>query len=65
MELHELEAWSENILQYVEQPKVDFRKFVDQCFGPFSAGLSNKGVYEQLEKDTKKIIQSIRKTVDQ
>lgn len=34
---------------------VFFRKFVDQCFGPFSAGLVSDGVYSRLLKETQSL----------
>lgn len=32
-----------------------FRKFVDQCFGPFSAGLVATGVYSHLQRETQSL----------
>ena len=32
-----------------------FRKFVNQCFGPFSAGLVSDGVYSRLLKETQSL----------
>lgn len=64
MELHELNAWKDRCIQVIEQPKEDYRRFVEQCFGPFSAGLSEDGVYKDLMKETKQYQQLLLQEVD-
>ena len=37
---------------------------MEQCFGPFSAGLSEDGVYKDLMKETKQYQQLLLQEVD-
>ncbi|XP_062594006.1 uncharacterized protein LOC134255480 isoform X1 [Saccostrea cucullata] len=55
MELDELDVWRKNMEQQIEIPTEKFTKFVDQCFGPFSAGLVATGVYARLRKETQSL----------
>lgn len=64
MELHELNAWKERCVQVIEQPKDVFRRFVEQCFGPFSASLSEDGVYRALVRECKQYLQLLMHAVD-
>ncbi|XP_052685923.1 uncharacterized protein LOC128165435 isoform X5 [Crassostrea angulata] len=55
MELDELEVWRKNLETKIEIPTEKYKKFVDQCFGPFSAGLVSDGVYSRLLKETQSL----------
>ncbi|XP_067672611.1 uncharacterized protein [Haliotis asinina] len=52
LELDELEAWKMSVLRVIEQPREDYRKFIEQCFKPFSSGLVEEGVYKRLCDET-------------
>ncbi|CAL1542802.1 unnamed protein product [Lymnaea stagnalis] len=51
VEHDELEAWKKQVLTVLEQPQEAYRNFVDQCFKPFSATLTEQGVYLRLCKE--------------
>ncbi|XP_022314520.2 uncharacterized protein LOC111119021 isoform X2 [Crassostrea virginica] len=55
MELDELEVWRKNLEKKIEIPTEKYKKFVNQCFGPFSAGLVSDGVYSRLLKETQSL----------
>ncbi|XP_056019360.1 uncharacterized protein LOC125672084 isoform X3 [Ostrea edulis] len=55
MELDELDIWRKNMEKKIESPTEKYQKFVDQCFGPFSAGLVATGVYSHLQRETQSL----------
>ncbi|XP_041363220.1 uncharacterized protein LOC121378908 [Gigantopelta aegis] len=52
IELDELEAWKHSVLKVIDQPKEAYRKFIEQCFKPFSADIVEDGVYRRLVIET-------------
>ncbi|CAI9722776.1 Hypothetical predicted protein [Octopus vulgaris] len=52
LEFDELEAWKNNVLKVIEYPEEEYRKFVKQCFKPFSADICDDGVYKKLCSET-------------
>lgn len=52
LELDELEAWKNNVLKVIEYPEEEYRKFIKQCFKPFSADVIDDGVYKKLCVET-------------
>ncbi|XP_059139647.1 uncharacterized protein LOC131927817 [Physella acuta] len=59
LEHDELDAWKKQILSVIEQPKEVYKKFVDECFKPFSASICEHGVYLQLCKETSQYISDL------
>ncbi|ESO83920.1 hypothetical protein LOTGIDRAFT_108137 [Lottia gigantea] len=65
MEKDELEAWKVRILKIIEEPKDVYKKFVSNCFEPFSAEISNQGVYKKLCQETLQYSTDLRTKVDE
>lgn len=59
MELDELQAYQKAVEEQIRQPQKDFTKFVDACFGSFSAQLSNTGAYNALERESKELLKAL------
>lgn len=59
MEFDELQAFQKVIEEQIRQPQKDFTKFVDACFGSFSAHLSNTGAYKDLERESKDLLNTL------
>jgi hypothetical protein len=49
----------------IDQPKKDYSKFTVQLFRPFSASLTNEGVYHNLEKETGHLHNLLKAAVNQ
>jgi len=60
MELDELNAYQHLMEQKIQQPQKDFARFVDVCFGPFSAHLAKNGTYRMLEKEAQDLITALQ-----
>lgn len=60
MELDELNAYQNLMEQKIQQPQKDFARFVDVCFGPFSAHLAKTGAYRVLEKEAQDLMTSLQ-----
>lgn len=56
MELDELQSFQKALEEQIRQPQRDFAKFVEACFGSFSAQLSNSGAYKELERESKELL---------
>lgn len=56
MESDELQAFQKAMEDLIKQPQKDFTKFVDACFGSFSAQLSSSGAYMDLERESKDLL---------
>lgn len=56
MESDELQAFQKATELSIKQPQKDFTKFVDACFGSFSAQLSSTGAYRDLERESKELL---------
>jgi hypothetical protein len=52
MEQQELQAWGENIRKLIEKPVDTYRDFAEKGFKPFSAKLSQTGVFDRLMQET-------------
>lgn len=60
MELDELNAYQNLMEQKIQQPQKDFARFVDVCFGPFSAHLAKNGAYRILEKEAQDLMTALQ-----
>ncbi|KAL4132482.1 hypothetical protein QTP88_009622 [Uroleucon formosanum] len=60
MELDELNAYQNLMEQKIQQPQKDFARFVDVCFGPFSAHLAKNGTYRILEKEAQDLMTALQ-----
>ncbi|RUS83688.1 hypothetical protein EGW08_008536, partial [Elysia chlorotica] len=61
----ELMAWQKNVMAVIEAPRDTYRRFVEQCFQPFSGVLSEQGVYKQLCQETANYVSQLRDKVSQ
>ncbi|XP_064624711.1 uncharacterized protein LOC135486100 isoform X2 [Lineus longissimus] len=52
MEQQELQAWGENVRKQIEKPVDAYRDFAEKGFKPFSAKLSQTGVFDRLMQET-------------
>ncbi|KAK2155090.1 hypothetical protein LSH36_249g00040 [Paralvinella palmiformis] len=64
IELHELTAWNHNTVQTIQKPLEEYKRFVQQCFGPFSAALNYKGVYQKLDDQINGILKDLQMATD-
>lgn len=64
MELDELQAFQKKIEQQIREPQKDFSKFVEACFGSFSAQLSNSGAYQELERESKDLLSALNEKLE-
>ncbi|XP_005097291.1 uncharacterized protein LOC101859401 [Aplysia californica] len=61
----ELEAWRAQMMEVIERPKETYKQFVEQCFKPFSASLTEQGIYLQLNRETTEYISDLRTQANQ
>ena len=64
MELHELHAWSENLSGTIDLPKREYRRFIEVVMRPFSAGLLETGMYQELNRELKSLHDELHKQVE-
>lgn len=64
MELDELQAYQKTVEELIRQPQKDFTKFVDACFGSFSAQLSHSGAYKELERESKELLSMLNEKLE-
>lgn len=64
MELDELQAYQKALEDQIRQPQKDFTKFVDACFGSFSAQLSNSGAFLELERESKEFLNALNERLE-
>lgn len=60
MELDELNAYQSLMERKIHQPQKDFARFVDVCFGSFSANLVKNGAYRMLEKEAQDLMTALQ-----
>lgn len=60
MELDELNAYQYLMEQKIQQPQKDFARFVEVCFGSFSAHLTKNGAYRILEKEAQDLMTALQ-----
>lgn len=60
MELDELNVYQHLMEQKIHQPQKDFARFVEVCFGPFSAHLAKNGAYRLLEKESQDLSMTLQ-----
>lgn len=64
MESDELQAYHKAMENLVKQPQKDFAKFVDACFGSFSAQLSISGAYKELQRESTELLNLLNEKLE-
>ncbi|ESO09434.1 hypothetical protein HELRODRAFT_168417 [Helobdella robusta] len=64
VEAHELNVWMECYSDVINQPKQDYKKFVELCFKPFSCVLIEDGVYQSLVQECNAQLKLLKHTID-
>lgn len=65
MESDELQAYHKAMESLVKQPQKDFSKFVDACFGSFSAQLSSSsGAYKELQRESTELLNLLNEKLE-
>ncbi|CAG5132948.1 unnamed protein product, partial [Candidula unifasciata] len=65
IEHDELDTWKKQQLAIIEEPIETYQKLVEQCFKPFSAALSERGVYLDLCQETAEYVKILNAKVSQ